>query len=143
MNPPIALPPDLAAIIGSARWRREDSGESGGAVFRLEDGRGARYLKHGVGAVAEAITDEMVRLRWLDGRIAVPRLLHFARTGDAAWLLSSAMAGVADPYQDVAIMWDNLAEFGEAAQAGFLAGYGIADLDRDRLRFHRCLDEFF
>lgn len=51
--------------------------------------------------------------------------------------------GVADRYQDLAILWNNLDEFGPDAQTRFLAAYGIADLDEDRLRFHLALDEFF
>lgn len=51
--------------------------------------------------------------------------------------------GVADRYQDIAILWQNLAEYGAAAQAAFLAAYGVATPDEARLTFHRCLDELF
>ena len=53
------------------------------------------------------------------------------------------LAGVADRYQDVAIMWNSLGEFGADWQDRFLRSYGIADLDRAKLRFHLCLDELF
>lgn len=52
-------------------------------------------------------------------------------------------AGAADPYQDLAILWHNLAEFGEAAQRALWPAYGIRDPDERKLRFHLCLDEFF
>lgn len=52
-------------------------------------------------------------------------------------------AGVADRYQDLAIMWNNLGEFGPALQRRFLRTYGIAKLDRRKLDFHLMLDELF
>ena len=52
-------------------------------------------------------------------------------------------AGVADRYQDLAILWNNLGEFDEALQARLFTAYGIAQLDEARLRFHLLLDELF
>jgi len=52
-------------------------------------------------------------------------------------------AGAADPYQDLAILWRNLEEFGGAAQRELWRAYGIAAPDERKLRFHLCLDEFF
>ena len=51
--------------------------------------------------------------------------------------------GVADRYQDLAIAWNCLDEFGPDAQRAFLDAYGLAELDADRLAFHLALDEFF
>lgn len=51
--------------------------------------------------------------------------------------------GVADRYQDLAIAWNCLDEFGPNAQQAFLDAYGLAELDADRLAFHLALDEFF
>ena len=238
------------------------AGESGGVVERLDaPGRAPLHLKRGEGTVADDITDEMARLVWLRGRVAVPAVVHFARTADAAWLLATAIEGdsvdasiagdpdclpgliaplaaclraihalpvepcpfeagaavrlaaaqarldaglvdtddfgdnhqgwtarqvwdemtalrpsrfervvthgdfslgnvlvkdgqvtgiidvgrlgVADPYQDLAIVWHNLEEFGAGLGDRFLAAYGIDAPDRTRLAFHLCLDEFF
>lgn len=52
-------------------------------------------------------------------------------------------AGVADPYQDLAILSHNLEEFGAALQQAMWRAYGIAEPDERRIRFHRRLDEFF
>lgn len=52
-------------------------------------------------------------------------------------------AGAADPYQDLAIAWHNLGEFGDEAQLALFAGYGVAEPDMRRVRFHLCLDELF
>ncbi len=51
--------------------------------------------------------------------------------------------GVADRYQDLSILWNNLSEFGEPAQRLFLARYGIRRPNRRKLAFHLCLDECF
>jgi len=51
--------------------------------------------------------------------------------------------GVADRYQDVAIAWNCLGEFGADLQKRFLQRYGIDKLDMRRMEFHLTLDEFF
>jgi aminoglycoside 3'-phosphotransferase I len=52
-------------------------------------------------------------------------------------------AGTADPYQDLSILWQNLAEFGGDLQSLLFRVYGIAAPDERKVRFHLCLDEFF
>lgn len=52
-------------------------------------------------------------------------------------------AGLADPYQDLAILWNCLGEFGGALQARLFTSYGIDLPDERRLRFHLLLDELF
>lgn len=256
-------PPSLAALTAGADWTRVEAGESGGSVWRLSwVGQADAYLKYGRGAVADAIADEAVRLRWLAGRAPVPAMRLFACTADEAWLLSDAApgltgddwlerapamlptivrgcaalmrrlralpaddcpfeashrvrlaaarrnvagglvdeadfdddhagwsaaamlaeterlapakpdrvvthgdfslgnilfdadgavtglidvgrCGVADPYQDIAVLWQNLGEFGPAAQALLVEALEMAVLDEQRLAFHRCLDELF
>lgn len=49
--------------------------------------------------------------------------------------------GVADRYQDLAILWNNLEEYGLGAE--LLRAYGEAEPDETRLRFHLMLDELF
>lgn len=248
--------------MGGRRWIRDAAGESGGAVFRLAGSGGDLFLKFGEGAVAEAIVDEAVRLRWLAPQVPTPRPVAVAAEADRAWLLTGALAGrsgdawlakdaallprivdafadfmlrlhaidaddcpfvsdaavriadarrrvaaglvdeddfdddhegwsatemlaeverlapatrsgvvthgdfslgnlilddemrvtgcidlgrvgVADPYQDIAILWQNLSDFGGAAQRRFLGAIGVEEPDLDRLTFHRCLDELF
>ncbi len=51
--------------------------------------------------------------------------------------------GAADPYQDLAILWRNLQEFGEDLQTTLFEAYGIANPDMRKIKFHLCLDEFF
>ncbi|SOB80104.1 aminoglycoside 3'-phosphotransferase-1 [Sphingomonas guangdongensis] len=51
--------------------------------------------------------------------------------------------GIADRYQDLAVMWNCLGEFGSDLQQRFLARYGIDRLNERKLRFHLLLDELF
>ncbi len=67
----------------------------------------------------------------------------FVHRGRVTGCLDVGRAGVADPYQDLAILWHNLAEFGEEMQAESLRAYGIRTPDMRRLRFHLVLDELF
>jgi aminoglycoside 3'-phosphotransferase-1 len=258
-----AVPTSMSALIAGYAWARDTIGESGGAVYRLHDKPGAPdlFLKYGKGTVADDVTDEMVRLRWMGHHLPVPDVLQFVRTADEAWLLMSRMAGktayqlltsdsdahgdivdalveflkrvhavpvaacpfnsddafrrsqararidaglveiddfdeerqgwsaeqvwqelqtllplspdpvvthgdfsldnllidqgqvvgcidvgrvgIADRYQDLAILWNCLGEFNPALQRRMFERYGIAEPDRGKLQFHLLLDELF
>jgi len=253
----------MPAMLADYEWARNTVGQSGGAVYRLHSKADAAglYLKYGEDAVADEITDEMVRLGWLKGYIPVPAIKHFVRTHDQAWLLMTAMpgktayqilesnpdaglavvdalaaflrrlhtipvsecpfnsdhtfrlhrarirideglveaddfdeeregwtaeqvweamsallplapdpvvthgdfsldnllihegevvgcidvgrAGVADRYQDLAILWNCLGEFGGSLQERLFQQYGVAEPDQHKLQFHLLLDELF
>jgi len=51
--------------------------------------------------------------------------------------------GLADRYQDIAILWNCLGEFGPHLQARMLAALGEGSGDRARIDFHLLLDELF
>lgn len=258
-----AVPASMSAELTGYKWARDTVGESGGSVYRLYGKTNAPdlYLKHGMNAVADDMTDEMVRLRWLTRYIPVPAVAHFVRTPDEAWLLMTAMpgktahqileerpearpavvdalatflrrlhaipvsecpfnsdhayrvnrarlridsdlvevddfdderegwtaeqvwgamhnllpfasdpvvthgdfsldnllmvedevvgcidvgrVGIADRYQDLAILWNFLGEFDSSLQERLFQAYGIADPDQGKLQFHLMLDEFF
>ena len=57
--------------------------------------------------------------------------------------LDVGRVGVADRYQDLAIVWRALGEFDAALQQRLLRQYGIVDADQGKLRFHLLLDELF
>lgn len=259
----VSVPESMSAEVAGYAWARDKVGESGGAVYRLHGKPGAPdlYLKHGRDTVADAIVDEMARLRWLAGHLSVPAVVHFNCSADEAWLLMTAVpgktayqllqadpgqhhivvdalarflqrlhaipasacpfnsdhacrlalahariaaglvdeddfdderagwsaqqvwdamqallplapdpvvthgdysldnllivdgevagcidagrVGIADRYQDLAIAWHCLAEFGPALQERFLQRYGVAEPDRRKLEFYLMLDELF
>lgn len=112
---PAALPAELAPLVQGYAWSQDTAGKSGATVHRLSaPGRPSLYLKHGDFLLGNILLDE----HGVTGCIDVGR------------------AGIADPYQDIAILWDNLAELGGDLQARFRDAYGIAALDERRLRFH-------
>ena len=260
---PMPAPAGIAAELIGYEWARDTVGESGGAVYRLHGKPNAPdlFLKHGKAVVADDISDEMLRLRWLANYLPTPAIVHFARTPDEAWLLMAALPGktacqvmeaspglrlavvdalamflrrlhaiplsecpftsdhryrlgrararidaglvgeddfdeerdgwtaeqvweamqellplapdpvvthgdfsldnllihdgevtgcidagrlgIADRYQDLAIAWNCLAEYGSSLQERFLQQYGISDPDAGKLTFHLLLDELF
>jgi aminoglycoside 3'-phosphotransferase I len=238
-------------------------GESGCTTWRLDapDDQLRAYLKHGLGPLADAIADEMVRLRWMQVHLPVPQIIQFVADAKESWLVTEAIpgksarqyleerqvsedaiidalasfmrrvhalpqdqcpydarlprrlidararidagainiedfdeerqgwsaedvwtalqlsrpqsldivfthgdfsldnilldganvtgcidvggAGLADRYQDIAICWSDLAEYGVDAQARFLEQYGVGDGDRGKLAFYQMLNELF
>lgn len=91
---PLAVPASLAPFIAGYRWSRNLVGEAGAAVYRLHAaGRSDLYLKHGDGHVADAVTDEMARMRWLGRHVATPEVRGFVLDEAGAWLLMSAVPG--------------------------------------------------
>jgi aminoglycoside 3'-phosphotransferase I len=67
----------------------------------------------------------------------------FVEGGQVTGVLDVGRAGVADPYQDIAICWRDLDEFGVSAQSAFLRGYGVHTMDAARCNAHLLLDELF
>ncbi|GLY13257.1 aminoglycoside 3'-phosphotransferase [Kineosporia rhizophila] len=88
------LPPaTIADEIHGYEWVRDTVGQSGNAVHRLRGPGRDLFLKHGRGEAAEEVTDEMVRLAWLRGRIPAPEVVRFVRSPEDAWLLTTALPG--------------------------------------------------
>lgn len=67
-------------------------------------------------------------------------LLH---EGAVAGCLDVARAGIADRYQDLAIVCHGLAELDASLPQRFVEQYGIIDADQGKLQFHLLLDELF
>lgn len=92
---PVRVPASLSAEVAGYTWSRDHVGQSGGAVHRLHAKPGAPdlFLKHGRESVADDITGEMVRLRWLARHLPVPAVVKFVADADEAWLLMTALSG--------------------------------------------------
>jgi aminoglycoside 3'-phosphotransferase-1 len=91
----VPAPVGISAALMGYEWTRNTVGESGGAVYRLQGKEGVPdlFLKHGKDAVADEISAEMARLRWLTRYVPVPAVVHFACTSGEAWLLMTAVPG--------------------------------------------------
>jgi aminoglycoside 3'-phosphotransferase-1 len=63
--------------------------------------------------------------------------------GEVVGCIDAGRVGVADRYQDLAILWNCLGEFDASLQNRLLEQYGIADVDERKLQFHLMLDEMF
>jgi aminoglycoside 3'-phosphotransferase-1 len=67
----------------------------------------------------------------------------FVHQGRVTGCLDVGRLGVADPYQDLAILANCLGEFDETLVDELFRAYGLREPDADRLAFHLMLDEFF
>lgn len=90
-------------------------------------------------AETEALAPERLERVVTHGDFSLGNIL-FDGAGAVTGCIDVGRLGVADPYQDIAILWQNLTEFG--AEGLLEAELGHA-FDEQRLRFHRCLDELF
>lgn len=63
--------------------------------------------------------------------------------GGVSGCIDVGRAGLADRYQDIAILWNCLGEFGPHLQRRLLAALGEGSGDRARIDFHLLLDELF
>ena len=63
--------------------------------------------------------------------------------GAVSGLIDVGRAGLADPYQDLAILWNSLRDYGDDVAAELWRSYPIAAPDERRLRVHLLLDELF
>lgn len=63
--------------------------------------------------------------------------------GEVIGCIDVGRVGIADRYQDLAILWNCLGEFDASLQGRFLERYGIAAVDERKLQFHLMLDELF
>ena len=113
------LPPNISAELAGYKWSRDTVGQSGGEVYRLYGKARAPdlFLKYGEGALADDVSDEMARLRWLGQHVSMPAVVHFVRTHNEAWLSMTAIPGEtafqamqAHPEHRIAIV-DAIAEF--------------------------------
>jgi len=100
------------------------------------------------GWTAEQVWDAMQALLPLDvdpvvthGDYSLDNLLIC--DGQVSGCIDAGRVGKADRYQDLAIAWNCLAEFGAALQQRFLEQYGIREPDRRKLQLHLMLDELF
>lgn len=101
------------------------------------------------GWTAEDVWQEMTRLLPLSpdpvvshGDFSLDNILLDAEER-VTGLIDLGRVGIADRYQDLAILWNCLGEFGPNAQRQLFTAYGIATPDERRLAFHLCLDECF
>lgn len=105
------------------------------------------------GKSAEELLEVLLETRPADedwvvchGDYCLPNVL--LEQGKLSGLVDLGRAGIADRYQDLALMTRSLTsdlnpQFGEGWDRVFLEAYGIPQPDWERIKFYRLLDEFF
>lgn len=96
----------------------------------------------------QAVWDHILRSRPSDERSV---LTHgdftldnvIVRNDTVSGMIDVARSGLADPYQDIAVIWRDLGKWGNDVRRRFLDAYGLPRPDRNRLEFYLCLDELF
>jgi aminoglycoside 3'-phosphotransferase-1 len=63
--------------------------------------------------------------------------------GEVVGCIDAGRVGIADRYQDLAILWNCLGEFDASLRARLIERYGIAEADERKLQFHLLLDDMF
>ncbi|MGB7339354.1 MAG: APH(3') family aminoglycoside O-phosphotransferase [Phototrophicaceae bacterium] len=81
------LPLTIRAIVDTAQLIPITVGMSGDDVYRVE-ADAYYYLK-----IGESLTDEYERLLWLDGKLPIPKVIHYEVSHGKHYLLTSAIAG--------------------------------------------------
>lgn len=63
--------------------------------------------------------------------------------GEVVGCIDAGRVGIADRYQDLAILWNCLGEFDASLQDRLIQQYGVAEADERKFQFHLLLDEMF
>lgn len=139
-----AIPVEDCPFISDHRLRLAKArGRMGAGLVDVED-----FDEERAGLTAEQVWERMTALLPLatdtvvtHGDYSLDNLI--LRDGEVVGCIDVGRAGLADRYQDLAIAWNGLGEFGRPLQARFLRSYGLDAPDQRKLDFHLMLDEFF
>ncbi|MFC4426518.1 APH(3') family aminoglycoside O-phosphotransferase [Deinococcus navajonensis] len=91
-RPGLTLPESLRRVLPAARWEPVTDGKSGAGVWRS-----TRYVvkvQPRTAAPVSTLQQERERLRWLAGRVPVPRVIGYEAEGDAEYLAMSRVPGI-------------------------------------------------
>lgn len=101
-------------------------------------GQSAETLWAEVVAAQPALEDVVVT----HGDFCPPNILMNPDTLEITGFIDWGRAGIADRYQDLALMWRELEE--PPHRAAFLEGYGgMTEPDMERIEYYQLVDEFF
>lgn len=122
-----------------------------GARHRLENGQvdESDFDDEQAGRTAESVFVELLTTRpsveehiFVHGDYCLPNIL--IDRGKISGFIDWGRAGIADPYQDLALAERSIIyNIGAKWVRPFFDAYGIADVDWDRVRYYKLLDEFY
>ncbi len=99
-NRVLNLPSELKNLTQNAQRQHIAEGESDAEVYRLIDDT-VRYLKVSSNDAQYLVKNDTLRLQWLDGKIATPKILHYSETDTHQYLLMSDCAGLHPLHDDL------------------------------------------
>ena len=94
------LPPPLRRVLPAARWEAVTHGKSGAQVWSSRRFVLKVAARQGLGRPLHA---EMVRLRWLTGRLPVPEVVGYEVTPGAEYLAVTRLPGVPLDHPDALV----------------------------------------
>ena len=121
--------------LGEARWRLDRKMVKGADFDEGEAGWTPERVWTEMTSLLPLVPDPVVT----HGDFSLDNIL-IADDG-VATCIDVGRAGIADRYQDIAIAWHCLGEFGAPLQRRLLTSYGIAQADYAKIRFHLLLDK--
>ncbi|WP_237724782.1 APH(3') family aminoglycoside O-phosphotransferase [Deinococcus alpinitundrae] len=83
------LPPELRRVLPAARWE-DVSGESGATTWQSRN----YFVKVQPRGLPESLRTEQAKLRWLVGRVPVPRVVGYAADEASEYLATTRLPGV-------------------------------------------------
>lgn len=85
----LMLPPELRRVLPAARWE-DISGESGATTWQSRN----YFVKVQPRGLPESLRTEQAKLRWLAGRVPVPRVVGYATDEASEYLATIRLPGV-------------------------------------------------
>lgn len=103
----LILPPPLRRVLPSARWERVNVGESGAGVWKSQ-----RFVvkvqARGAAQFVTSLQQERERLRYLAGRVPVPRVVGYELEGGLEYLALTRVPGLDASHPDALFHPDRL-----------------------------------
>lgn len=96
MKAPVRLPRRLAALLRGAGWSRLAKGLSGDSLYLVRPGDGISWVMKILDRrrfATRRVADECQRLRWLAGKLPVPRVVWCGRSERREFLLTTRIPG--------------------------------------------------
>jgi len=123
--------------LGEARWRLDAGLVDAGDFDEARAGWTAEQVWDAMAALLPFPPDPVVT----HGDLSLDNILLAG--GGHVGCIDTGRAGIADRYQDLAIVWRGLGDFGRSLQDRFFTSYGIDQPDERKIDFHLMLDELF
>jgi len=107
-HPAPALPDALRRVLPAARWEAVTEGESGAGVWRSQ--KYVLKVQERGGLPVSTLLQERERLRWLAGRVPVPRVVGYEVTATHEYLALTRLPGIPMSHPDALLHPERLVD---------------------------------